>query len=431
VTHRSGGEDVRERRHGMSGHTIAQRLRAATPAVLRAESRGWCYFDGPSGTQMIRPSIDTYCEFARSGLSNRHGFSPAGDETEFIMATARNELREMFHADDYDVVFGQNMTSLAFAFAHACARRRTPEGRSVVVTELEHAANDDSWAGPFAERGARTVAVPVTEETLDLDPDGFERIEGADDVAVVAVTGAANAVGVKPDLGSAHAFARAHDAVFVVDGVHLTPHGPPDLTELDPDLYFCSAYKFYGPHVGVALVKKGFAEELRPYKVAPAPESGGEKFETGSQNHEGIAALASTLCGLGELVGKGTGAGAREALASLAEHEATLARNLVEELKVIPGVRVFGHGDTKTTYLPTIAVTVEGMSPAVLARGLREKGVFVTAGDFWATRLARRLGVDRTGGWLRIGISGYITETDVERLVSALHGLIRAGCQPA
>lgn len=410
----------------MNGDTIAQRLRAATPAVVRAESRGWSYFDGPSGTQMIRAAIDTYCEFARTGLSNRLGYSPAGDETEFIMASARNELRAMFHADDYDVVFGQNMTSLAFAFAHACARRRTRDGGSVVVTELEHAANDDSWAGPFAQRGARTLALPITKDTLDLDAEGFERIECTEDAAVVAVTGAANAVGVKPDIGSAHAFARAHDAVFVVDGVHLTPHGAPDLTELDPDIFFCSAYKFYGPHVGVAMVKRTFAEELQPYKVAPAPESGAEKFETGSQNHEGIAALASTICGLGELVGKGTGAGAREALTSLAEHGATLARGLVEELQAIPGIRVFGHKDVETTYVPTVALTVEDMSPAEAAHGLREKGVFVTAGDFWATRLARRLGVDRTGGWLRIGISGYTTETDVERLVSALHDVNRA-----
>jgi selenocysteine lyase/cysteine desulfurase len=113
----------------------------------------------------------------------------------------------------------------------------------------------------------------------------------------------------------------------------------------------------------------------------------------------------------------------------MTEHEDTLARNLVEELKAIPGMRVYGHGDTKTTYLPTIAFTIGGISPGVLAHNLREKGVFVTAGDFWATRLARRLGVDRTGGWLRIGISGYITESDVDRLVSALHVVIRAGGQ--
>ena len=404
--------------------TVASRLRAMTPAILRGESRGWSYFDGPSGTQMIAPAIDAIAEVCRSGLSNRHGYSSAGDETEDVMANARSELRSMFRADGYDVVFGQNMTSLTIALAHGCARRWGREGGTVVVTELEHAANDDTWTVPFADRGAKTVVVGVDEQTLDLDHDGFERVDAAGGVAVVAVSGAANSVGVKPDLGPAHAFARSHGAVFVIDGVHLTPHGPLDLAEADPDVYLCSAYKFYGPHVGVALVKKSLADELRPYKVEPAPDRGPEKFETGSQNHEGIAGLAATLCGLGRLVGSGTGAGAREALHLLAEHEAELTRSLVDELAEMNGVRVFGHRDEKTTYLGTVAIAVEGRDPGDVARDLRAQGMFVTAGDFYATRLARRLGVAGTGGWVRIGVSGYTTQDDIARLVAALKRVI-------
>jgi cysteine desulfurase family protein (TIGR01976 family) len=408
----------------MQGEAAGRRLRAMTPAVLRGESRGWVYFDGPSGTQMIQPAIDAIAEFSRAGLSNRHGYSPAGDETEEVIASAREGFRTLFLAEDYDVAFGQNMTTLTFALAHAAARRWGRDGGKVVVSELEHAANDDTWSEAFAARGATTTAVRVDEETLDLEQGGFERIDTNGGVAVVAVTGAANAVGVKPDLAEAHAFARAQSALFVVDGVHLTPHGPPDVTELDPDIFFCSAYKFYGPHVGVALVKKSL--DFQPFKVAPAPPTGPEKFETGSQNHEGIAGLAAAVCGLGRLVGRGNGEGAREALHALGQHETTLAQGLIEQLAAIPGVHIYGHQDKETSYVATVAFTVDGRRPTDLARDLRQEGVFVTAGDFWATRLAARLGVAEAGGWVRIGLSGYTTEDEVARLVGAIGRVTRA-----
>jgi cysteine desulfurase family protein (TIGR01976 family) len=400
--------------------TVGRRLRAITPAILHGEARGWSYFDGPSGTQMIEPAIAATAEFSRTGLANRFNPSPAGDETEHVIASARAELRAMFRAPEHDVVFGQNMTSLAFAFGHAFARRWGREGGSVVVTALEHSGNVDSWAQPFAERGVRTAVVDIDSETLDLEPDGYERVNAEGGVALVAVTAAANAVGVRPDVGPAHGFARAHGALFVVDGVHATPHGPPDVADIDADVYLCSAYKFYGPHIGVALVKKELLEELHPYKVTPAPDSGADKLETGTQNHEAIAGLAATVCGLGRLVGRPTGQGARDALHALGEADGDSARTLADELRAIPGVRVYGHLDKKTAYAPTIALTVRGTTPEDVGQALRASGVFVTTGDFYASGLARRLGVDAAGGWVRIGLSGYTTREDMDRLVASL-----------
>ncbi len=404
--------------------TIGGRLRAITPAILHGESRGWSYFDGPSGTQMIEPAIAANAELCRTGLANRGNPSPAGDETEHLVASARREVQAMFNADQYDVVFGQNMTSLAFALGHAFARRWGRDRGTVVVTALEHAGNVDTWAQPFGERGVRTATVDVDDETLDLAADGYERVATEGGVALVAITAAANSVGVKPDLGRARDFARAHDSLFVVDGVHATPHGPPDLSLVDPDVFLCSAYKFYGPHIGIALVKKDLLDELRPYKLAAAPGSGPDKLETGTQNHEAIAGVVATVLGLGRLVGRPSGEGARDVLCALGAADEETASGLAEDLRSLPGVRVFGHQDEKTPYAPTIALTVEGVAPADVGRALRQDGVFVTTGTFYAAGLARRLGLDVSGGWVRAGLSGYTDERDVDRLVGSLSKVV-------
>lgn len=235
----------------------------------------------------------------------------------------------------------------------------------------------------------------------------------------MAVTAASNAVGVKPDLVAVRDAARAAGATLVVDGVHAAPHDPTDLTALGPDIYLCSAYKFYGPHVGVAFVRRSLVEQLAAFKVLAAPDTGPEKFETGSQNHEGIAALSGTIAGLGRLVGPGTGLSAREALRALGKEEGRLATALVNEIRGIPGVRVVGHHGKATDFVATVAFAVDGAAPASVASGLRRRGVFVTAGDFYATALAGRLGVGGTG-WVRVGLAGYTSDEDVEHLVAAL-----------
>ncbi len=407
------------------GAEISWQLRSMTPAVLHGEIRGWSYFDGPSGTQMISPAIEAFVGFSRSGLSNRHGYSPAGDETEAVVSSARAQLRSLLHAEGYHVVFGQNMTSLAFSLGHALARQRGRDGVQVVVTELEHRANIDPWVQPFSDRGARVHWLHVDPESLTLQREDIERADSEEGVAVVAATAAANAVGAVPDLAPLRDLAAAHGAVFVVDGVHAVPHAPPDVSELGADIFLCSAYKFYGPHVGVALVRESLLDELPAYKVVPAPSGGAEKLETGSQNHEGIASLAATIAGLGWLVGSSGGEGAREALHALGHREKELVDLLVEELRSMPNVRVFGHDGKSGAFVATVAFTVIGRSPCEAAGALRQDGVFVTAGDFYATALAARLGVDRTGGFIRAGLAGYTSEEDVRHLVDSVKKLAR------
>ncbi|HVB01163.1 MAG TPA: aminotransferase class V-fold PLP-dependent enzyme [Acidimicrobiales bacterium] len=408
----------------LTGQQVGARLRAETPAITLGESKGWCYFDGPSGTQMIDRAMRTMRVHVRTGMSNRHGFSPPGDDTEAFIARARMEIKALYDADDYEVVFGQNMTSLAFTFSHALARAYGRDNRPVVVTELEHRANVDPWLQAFATYGTEPSWLKVDEHTLQLRRDDIDRLGDGPGPALIAVTAASNAIGMRPDLAELSAIARAQGSLLVVDAVHCTPHGPPSLRELRPDILLSSAYKFYGPHVGVALVRSDLCEELEAFKVEPAPSHGPEKFETGSQNHEAIAGLVGALDGLAALVGEKGGEGARTAINALSEYEEELANELVSNLEKLPSVRVFRGSDANSLYTPTIAMSVDRIAPGDLATALRERGVFVTAGDFYATPLASRLGVGEKGGWMRLGVAGYTTPFECEYFLNSLREIV-------
>ncbi|MHB1986464.1 MAG: aminotransferase class V-fold PLP-dependent enzyme [Acidimicrobiales bacterium] len=407
----------------LPGEMLSMALREQTPAAGYAETRGWSYFDGPSGTQMIESAIGTMAGYARHGMSNRHGISPAGDETEALVGRARSELRGLFNAADYEVVFGQNMTSLAFSFAHALARLRGRRGARVATTELEHRANVDPWFQSFAVHGGEEFWIRIDSETLRLDESDIEQA-GGDHLALVAATAAANAVGVKPDLSRLRDLAEHAGAIFVVDGVHVVPHDPPDLGELAPDIFFCSGYKFYGPHVGVALVRRELCEELTAFKVLPAPQHGAEKFETGSQNHEGIAGLLAAVDALARLSGLSGGPGARATLQALGHHESELLAWILGQLRSMRGVKIVGHDNVSDDWVATVAFTIAGRPPLEIATALRAEGVFVTSGDFYATPLAARLGVEHGGGWVRAGLAGYTSYNDAHHLVEALTKVI-------
>ncbi len=196
-----------------------------------------------------------------------------------------------------------------------------------------------------------------------------------------------------------------------------------DIGRIDPDIFFCSAYKFYGPHLGVALIKDGVAEQLPPYKLRPAPESGPERFETGTQNHEAIAGLSGALDGLAHLSGGSGGEGARQTMAMLAPIQSRIADWVEDELRGLGKVRVFrplrGHGDRA----PVVAFRVTGHAPADCSEQLRRAGLFITHGDLYASALAERVGVAHDGGWNRIGVAGYTYQAEAERLLDAIAGL--------
>jgi cysteine desulfurase family protein (TIGR01976 family) len=402
---------------------ISLRLRAKVPAVTFGETRDWKFFDGPSGTQMVDGCIDAMRDYMLTGVANRKEVAPTGDQTEEIIAKARQEFQRLVRGTGYQVVFGQNMTSLAFSFAHAIARQRAREGSSILISELEHFGNVDPWVQNFGDHGVGAVFIPVDEESCRLENDAIARQLSANSVDLVAVTLAANAIGTVPDVAKIVSLAHEAGALVSVDGVHAVPHLQVDLEALDPDIFFCSAYKFYGPHLGIALVKDELAEELRPYKVAPAPDTGPEKFETGSQNHEAIAGLVGTLASLAGLVGGAGGEGARQAIGGLARSQAKIADWVEGQLRSMPKVRLFRAKSSEGALAPTIAFRVEGLTPAECAARLRERGLFITHGDLYVVALAHRLGVAHDGGWARLGVAGYNRMDEAEELVEAIGAL--------
>jgi cysteine desulfurase family protein (TIGR01976 family) len=402
---------------------ISLRLRARVPAVLFGETRGWRFFDGPSGTQMVDGCIEAMRDYMRTGVANRREVAPTGDQTEEIIARARREFQRLVRGSGYRVVFGQNMTSLAFSFAHAIARQRARQGSAILISELEHFGNVDPWVQNFADHGVGARFLPVDEESCRLDNDVVARELSAQPVDLVALTLAANAIGTVPDVETIVGLAHEAGALVALDGVHAVPHLPVDLEALRPDIFFCSAYKFYGPHLGIALVREELAEELRPYKVTPAPDTGPDKFETGSQNHEAIAGLVGTLGTLADLVGGTGGAGARQAIAELSRSQIKIAEWVEGQLRGMPRVRLFRAKSSEGTLAPTIAFRVEGRTPAQCAERLRERGLFITHGDLYVVALARRLGVFHDGGWARLGIAGYNRVEEAEDLVEAIGAL--------
>jgi cysteine desulfurase family protein (TIGR01976 family) len=404
-------------------HEISLRLRAHVPAVLFGQTRGWKFFDGPSGTQMVDGCLNAMRDYMLTGVANRKEIAPTGDQTEEIIGRARQEFQRFLNAPGYRVVFGQNMTSLAFAFAHAIARHRAREGSSILISELEHFGNVDPWVQNFADHGVDAVFLPVDPDTCRLDDDAMAREFSDRNVDLVAVTLAANAIGTVPDVAKIVAQAHEAGALAAVDGVHAVPHLQVDLEALAPDIFFCSAYKFYGPHLGMALVKEELAEELQPYKVTPAATTGPEKFETGSQNHEAIAGLAGTLDTLAGLVGGAGGDGAREALGELSRSQASTADWIEDQLRAMPKVRLFRASRAAGALAPTIAFRIEGRTPLECAERLRERGLFITHGDLYVVALARRLGVADDGGWARLGVAGYNRMDEAEELVDAIGAL--------
>lgn len=402
---------------------ISLQLRDHVPAVNLGETRGWKFFDGPSGTQMIDGCIDAMRDYLITGVANRKGVSPTGDKLEEIIDRARREFQHFVGGKGYRVVFGQNMTSLAFALAQPIARQRARKGSSVLISELEHFANVDPWIRNFGDRGIESAFLPVDSDSLRLDIDAMKREFSSRQVDLVAVTLAANAIGTVPAVADIASLAHSAGALVALDGVHAVPSQQIDLAQLDADLFFCSAYKFYGPHLGVVLIKEELAEELIPYKVSLAMDSGTDKFETGSQNHEGIAGLVGTLDSLARLVDGAGGEGAREAIGQLASSQLDMAEWLEEQLRGMPKVQVFRAKKSEGELAPTIAFRVDGCPPAECAALLRERALFITHSDMYANALARRLGVADDGGWARVGISGYNRWDEVEELAEAIAAL--------
>ena len=393
-------------------------IRAHFPALGRHHAgQPVAYFDGPGGTQVPREVVGAMSDYLYQHNANTHWRYPTSEETDALIASSRTILADFLGATASEVAFGANMTTLTFHLSRALGRRWGP-GDEIVITELDHHANVAPWRALERERGVTIRSVPLLPPTGRLD---WTALEGAftSRTRLLAIGAASNALGTITDVARAAKMARAIGALTYVDAVHYAPHALVDVQALGCDFLACSAYKFYGPHIGVLYGRRELLEGLDVPKLAPAPESAPERLETGTQNHEGIVGAAAAVEFLASLA---PGTTRRERLARTFDELHARSQLLVERLwnglAGIGGVTLYGPLP-ESPRTPTVAFTAAGRSPDEMATALARLGLFVSNGDFYATTVVERLGLTE-GGLLRAGCACYTTEEEIDRLVEGV-----------
>lgn len=398
-------------------------VREQFPALQRTiNGRPAIYFDGPGGSQMLEPAIAAMTAYMRRGGANLHGQFPSSHETEEHIAEAKLAMADLLAASPHEIAFGANATTLLFAISRALSHSWQPEDE-IVVSEIDHSANVDSWLTAAADRGVKARWLSLDTQAMTLDLSRLDEVINQN-TRLVAVGLASNAVGTINDLPRIAARAHEVGALVVVDAVHATPHISLDVKALGADILVCSLYKFFGPHIGVAYIREDIFEELPVYKLRPAPTHIPDKLETGTQNHEAIAAIAPVV---DFLAGLGSGATRREKLITgyeaIEAYENAIADKIRAELGKIPGITIYQAGGRKT---PTIGFTLRGLSPAQVCKWACDQyGVFVADGDFYATTMADKLGINKYGGWVRAGLAPYNTMEEADIFLTAMQDLER------
>jgi cysteine desulfurase family protein (TIGR01976 family) len=393
-------------------------IRSHFPALKRVHnSYPVAYFDGPGGTQVPRYVVEKMTDYLYHHNANTHWAYPTSAETDAALAHAREVYAQFLNASPNEIAFGANMTTLTLHLSRALSLGYKP-GDEIVVTELDHHANIDPWRRLTVERGV-TIRTVTMDTTGQINRDDLERSVGPK-TKLVAIGAASNALGTVNDLKSVIAMAHDAGALVFVDAVHYAPHALIDVKELDCDFMGMSAYKFYGPHIGVLFAKREHYERIDFPRLVPAPDYAPENAETGTQNQEGMVGAAAAVEYLASL---GGGLDLRENVRRVF-HE-THARNmrlfirLWTALKAMPRVTVYGPPpDSART--PTLAFTIEGCTATNAARQFAEKGLFLSHGDFYAYTIVQRLGLTPEG-LIRAGCGIYTTEDEIDRLIDAVH----------
>ncbi len=408
----------------MSASFPIESVRAQFPSLTRMyKGRPAVYFDGPAGSQVVKSAIDAISDYMTKGGANRHGVFPSSVETEEHIAVSKEAIAELFNAKAVEIAFGPNATSLMFQVSRALANT-WKAGDEIVLTELDHHANVDSWRLAAEDKGVLVKYIPLDTKTLTLDLSGLDKII-TDKTRLVAIGAASNCVGTMVDMEPIIKAAKAVGAIVAVDAVHAIPHFHLDMKELGADMIFASVYKFFGPHIGFAIIKEDLFESLSIYKVAPAPGEVPDRLEMGTQAHEMIPAVK---CCIDFIASLGEGSTKLERIKSgydnIEAHEGTLAGIIREELPKIPGITVFQAGpDVKKT--PTISFIAEGFTPVEFCRRMcEEHSIFIADGHFYASTLADRLGLLETGSFIRAGLAPYNTMEEVHRFLDGVKAIM-------
>jgi cysteine desulfurase family protein (TIGR01976 family) len=398
-------------------------IRAQFPALERVHNNlPVAYFDGPGGTQVPRAVVEAMAEYLYHHNANTHWAYPTSEETDAAIETAREACADFLNALPSEIAFGANMTTLTFHLARALAANFSPDDE-LVVTELDHHANVAPWHRIAREHGLRVRTVKLVPETGQLDWESFEQ-SVTKRTRLIAIGAASNALGTINDVARAIAAARSAGALAFVDAVHYVPHELADVRALDCDFLGMSAYKFYGPHVGVLFGKRELLESIDFPKLLPAPDNAPENVETGTQNQEGMVGAGAAIDFIASLVG----GDARRAQLEIVYDElhrrsAELARRLWAGLSEIKGVRLYGPRP-EVARTPTISFIVRDVTSTDVARRLAAKGLFLSHGDFYAATVVERLGLGAEG-LVRAGCACYTTVEEIDRLIEGVSEIAR------
>ena len=389
------------------------------PSLARTvDGRSLVFLDGPAGTQVPRQVIAAMTRYYETSNANTHGSFLTSLETDAVIAGTRQAACTLLGAPHPRTIsFGANMTTLAFSLSRGLARAFR-EGDRVLVSGLDHEANRGPWI-TLAERGVIIDEIGITPGCA-LDEYDFRR-KVTPRTRLVAIGGASNAFGTVNNIALARELTRKVGAWLLIDAVHFAPHFLIDVVALDVDFLLCSAYKFYGPHVGILYARDGLLDSLEVDRLRTQDQNAPSRIETGTLNH---AALAGVTAAIEYIASFGDGAGLRERIAAamehLGRHERWLGSVLYESLRRIPGVTVHGQSFDVPMRAPTLAITSASMPAAELSARLAKRGIFTWAGHFYAIRPMELLGLLARGGVVRAGISAYTTPDDIEAYAAAL-----------
>jgi len=414
-------------------------LRHEFPALQETHrGRPLIFFDGPGGTQVHGSVIEAMGRYFKESNSNAHGAFLHSRRTDETTSRARTAAMEFLGASrPEEIVFGPNMTTLAFRISQAIGERLS-SGDEVVVTRLDHDANISPWTA-LQRKGVAVRWVDFDPARCTLDMSGMARCI-TERTRLVAVGYASNALGTINDVKAVVELARSVGARTFVDAVHYAPHGPIDVASLECDFLVCSAYKFFGPHMGILYGRHDLLAELPALKVVPAGNGPPDKFETGTNNFEGMSGANAAIDYLAS-VGRRFGCDRpdprpdasdrrRDLLAGMAairNYEKALCAGLLQGLREIDGLRLYGlvNPDDLDRRVPTVSITSDRFSPAEIAARLDNENIFVWDGHFYAVSAIERLGLLNRGGLLRIGLCHYNTTQEVETLLDALRRMHR------
>ncbi len=393
------------------------RIRSSFPAL----DQGVAYFDGPGGTQVPREVAQVVADTLTSGISNRGSVTAAERRADEVVTDARSAVADLLGCTPEGVVFARSMTQMTYDLSRALAKRWGP-GDEVVVTHLDHDANVRPWVQAAEACGATVRWVEFDKETADLTVEHV-RAQLSDRTRLVAVTGASNILGTRPDIPAITEAVHEVGALVHVDGVHLTPHATIDVAELGADFYACSPYKFLGPHHGLVVAAPSLLEELQPDKLLPSSNAVPERFELGTLPYEILAGTTAAVEFIAAMASEAADRRTRvlESMRAVEEHEDRLFAILVDGLVDIPGVTLHGSPKRRT---PTALFSVTGRAPGEVYQSLADRGVNAPASHFYAIEAVRWMGLGDAGA-VRAGIAPYTNDEDVDRLLTAVREVAR------